>query len=537
MNLETVFVHCLLISGEKPLGRFFSFCFKPVRGVKKIVGSFSRLNNFMFLCRIPTSNLIGLRSCCLTSEKKKMPGQIKDNILETNLKKLENRFLLNNFQLEKIVSICEKEMVKGLQQPSSSGKSSLSMLPTYVCSLPTGQEEGCYLALDLGGTNFRVLLVKIFGAQNETKRNVEMVSELFMISEEVKQGTGEAFFDHIATCMSNFCANNNLKNTPISVGFTFSFPLVQQKLDSAVLMTWNKGFNVSDVVGNDVVKMLHDALERRGDLNCKVVAVVNDTVGTMMACALDQHICKIGLIVGTGLNACYMEKIENIEKVKIETSQDEMCINMEMGGLGSNGTLNSFRSKYDYTLDESTSNPQEQIFEKMVSGKYLGEVVRLILCDLVEKFNLFGGVGSKKLLQKYSFLTAFVSEIVGSKITSNSFNTVRNILNSFVLQPSEQDCDVVIRVCQLVSTRAAYLTAAAVAAVALKIKNNHPDNSNVTVGVDGTMYRKLPNFSKNLTAKVEELCQDHQVKVDFVLSQDGSGKGAAVIAAAVCDTS
>ena len=32
---------------------------------------------------------------------------------------------------------------------------------TYVTQLPTGEESGKYLALDLGGTNFRVIVVEI----------------------------------------------------------------------------------------------------------------------------------------------------------------------------------------------------------------------------------------------------------------------------------------------------------------------------------------------------------------------------------------
>ena len=40
-------------------------------------------------------------------------------------------------------------------------KSSVKCYPTYVRKLPTGQEKGKFLALDLGGTNFRVLLINI----------------------------------------------------------------------------------------------------------------------------------------------------------------------------------------------------------------------------------------------------------------------------------------------------------------------------------------------------------------------------------------
>ena len=35
----------------------------------------------------------------------------------------------------------------------------VKMLITYVHALPNGSEEGDFLALDLGGSNFRVLLI------------------------------------------------------------------------------------------------------------------------------------------------------------------------------------------------------------------------------------------------------------------------------------------------------------------------------------------------------------------------------------------
>lgn len=43
-----------------------------------------------------------------------------------------------------------------------------------------------------------------------------------------------------------------------------------------------------------------------------MLALVNDTVGTLMASAYtDQH-TRIGLILGTGSNACYVEDLDNV---------------------------------------------------------------------------------------------------------------------------------------------------------------------------------------------------------------------------------
>ena len=50
-----------------------------------------------------------------------------------------------------------RDFEKGLSREGDDVK--VKMLVTYVHSLPDGSEEGDFLALDLGGSNFRVLLI------------------------------------------------------------------------------------------------------------------------------------------------------------------------------------------------------------------------------------------------------------------------------------------------------------------------------------------------------------------------------------------
>lgn len=61
----------------------------------------------------------------------------------------------------------------------------------------------------------------------------------------------------------------------LHLGFTFSFPVEQTALDSGTLLTWTKGFSAKNAKGNDVVKMLQDALDRK-HLHVKCTALVND---------------------------------------------------------------------------------------------------------------------------------------------------------------------------------------------------------------------------------------------------------------------
>ena len=77
--------------------------------------------------------------------------------------------------------------------------SSVKCYPAYVKSLPTGNETGRFLALDLGGTNFRVLLVEI----GENKK-FQMDSKIFSIPKDIMVGSGDELFDHIANCLVDF---------------------------------------------------------------------------------------------------------------------------------------------------------------------------------------------------------------------------------------------------------------------------------------------------------------------------------------------
>ena len=71
-------------------------------------------------------------------------------------------------------------------------------------------------------------------------------------------------FDHIAECIHKFMKDHDLLEHYIPLGFTFSFPCRQEGLNKAILTHWTKGFKCEGVEGNDIVKLLHDAIERRG---------------------------------------------------------------------------------------------------------------------------------------------------------------------------------------------------------------------------------------------------------------------------------
>nr|XP_027796793.1 hexokinase-3 isoform X2 [Marmota flaviventris] len=427
-------------------------------------------------------------------------------------------FRLNLEQLKAVQAQMREAMAKGLRGEASS----LRMLPTYVRATPDGSERGDFLALDLGGTNFRVLLVRL------TEGDVQIINQVYSIPECVAQGSGQQLFDHIVDCIVDFQQRQGMSGQSLPLGFTFSFPCKQVGLDQGILLNWTKGFNASDCEGHDVVHLLREAIKRRQAVELNVVAIVNDTVGTMMSCGYEDPRCEIGLIVGTGTNACYMEELPNVVDMAGESGQ--MCINMEWGAFGDDGSLGMLSTCFDESVDQASINPGKQRFEKMISGMYLGEIVRHILLHLTSLGVLFRGQQTQCLQTRDIFKTKFLSEIESDSL---ALRQVRAILEDLGLPLTSDDALMVLEVCQAVSQRAAQLCGAGVAAVVEKIRENRGlEELTISVGVDGTLYKLHPHFSSLVAATVQELAPC--CKVTFLQSEDGSGKGAALVTAVAC---
>ncbi|CAN4098480.1 unnamed protein product [Withania somnifera] len=228
--------------------------------------------------------------------------------------------------------------------------SKLKMLISYVDILPTGNEGGVFYALDLGGTNFRVLRVQLGG------KDGGIIHQEFV--EASIPPNLMALFDYIAAELAKFIGQEDEKFHPPpgrqrELGFTFSFPIMQASINSGTLIRWTKGFSIDDTVGRDVVAELTKALQRQGiDMRVSVLDV------------------SIAVILGTGTNAAYVERAQAIPKWHGPLPKSgEMVINMEWANFRSSHLP---WTEYDHAMDGGSLNPGEQIFEKIIFWHVLG---------------------------------------------------------------------------------------------------------------------------------------------------------------------
>ncbi|KAL5471282.1 hypothetical protein EMCRGX_G029379 [Ephydatia muelleri] len=92
---------------------------------------------------------------------------------------------------------------------------------------------------------------------------------------------------------------------------------------------------------------------------------------------------------------------------------------------------------------------------------------------------------------------------------------------------TDGDCRIVRRVCEAISTRAARLATMGIVTILRKIGKL----DKCTVAIDGTLYEKHPHFRERMISTMEELAPGNTVQLKK--SEDGSGRGAATVAAAI----
>jgi hexokinase len=470
--------------------------------------------------------------------------------LDDELTRLDKEFWISGSKLKDIVKRFREELEEGLNED----KQNIPMNISWVHNLPSGKEKGTFLTLDLGGTNLRVCRVTLHGdkggKEGDGKHSLEQ--EQYKLPQELKTGDAEQLWTFIAEKVEDFVRNKSLdkeysKESPMPLGFTFSYPATQDRIDHAVLQTWTKGFDIKGVEGEDVASQLRKYLEAR-KLPVELICVINDTVGAMIASAYNDPQTIVGAIFGTGCNAAYMASLSSIAKLNTNdqriteasshngaaAGQERMAINCEYGAFD-NAHRVLPRTKYDVQIDAESPRPGEQTFEKLSAGLYLGEIFRLILVDLLDRKLIFKSADqTEKLREAYALDTGFLSQIEDDE--SHKFGKTRDLFSKTMgLTPNDTEIELSRRLAELIAVRGARLCACGVAAICRKegIKDGH-------VAADGSVANKHPKFKRRWAKALGEIMDwdmaaqgkdDGEGSITITSAEDGSGVGCAIIAA------
>ena len=449
------------------------------------------------------------------------------------------------------------------------------------------------MAVDLGGTNFRVCSIQLHGNTtfSLTHSKVAVPRELMtaktahdlfaflakQIEAFLKQHHNEHYEGHIQRVKTGSLDSGYRDEERFDMGFTFSFPVHQIGINKGTLIRWTKGFDIPDAIGKDVCALLQKEIDAL-HLPVRVAALVNDTVGTLMARSYTspgKTGTLLGAIFGTGTNGAYVERLDKITKMKskkdvgaYDSSTGEMIVNTEWGSFD-NGMHVLPSTPYDTALDAHSVNPGIQMFEKRVSGMFLGEILRLALLALYHDKTapLFSDENSSlnelrtttnlaqdsPLFKQWGLDTSFLSTARGD--TSPGLRITRQALDRdlAVSGASEEDAAAVRHISSAVGQRAARLAAVALGAIVLNSKRldyrpvtapeaggqnvaappSTAEDDVIDIGVDGSLVEFYPGFEDEIRValrEIEGIGEKGERRIRIGIAKDGSGVGAALIA-------
>lgn len=298
-----------------------------------------------------------------------------------------------------------------------------------------------------GGSNLRVGFVELLaggdsgaringnsatGSAHGDPRLRRLLEQSWPIGEYLKNENAESLFAWIGQCVATVveqaCGEWGLDcKDDLPMGVTFSFPMVQRTLSQAVLMSMGKGFAITSKL--DLGTFLLNGYEqhRRNLPQITIAAIANDAVATLVSFiyqfqATSNQKAAMGLICGTGSNATIPLRLSSLHPSKrpeavsvIPGQADEdvrIAVNTEWSINGSLPPLQKqgLVSRWDVELDQAGEAPGFQPLEYMSSGRYLGELGRLIFIDYLKSVLGFQTTDLPARLQhKFGLSTTFLS--------------------------------------------------------------------------------------------------------------------------------
>ena len=202
-----------------------------------------------------------------------------------------------------------------------------------------------------------------------------------------------------------------------------------------------------------------------------------------------------GFILGTGTNTAYVEHNSNITKASDLDPAKSQIVNVESGGFGK-----APRGSIDEQFDAASASPGVNVFEKMISGAYLGPLCMATI-KAAAKEGLFSEAAAKNLLAIPEATTKDISEFMSAPERAD------NLLGKALTETTEADVRTAYCLADALIERAAKLTAANLSSAALKSGKGQNPCRPVCIVAEGTTFYHL----KSLRQKVEYYLKQYLV--------------------------
>lgn len=386
--------------------------------------------------------------------------------------------------------------------------STLMMIPSFITIDKPVKTGTPVVVLDAGGTNLRAAVVMI---DADGKAAIGSFFKRPMPGTE-GEISAQAFYEAFADFLMPII------DVSETIGFCFSYAAEITPTCDAKLIYWTKQIDVPSVVGTLIGSGLQEELAKRGFQRKAII--LNDTVATLLAGktagVAKPYSAYVGFILGTGTNTAYVEHNARIIKRNDLNQTESQVINVESGGFGC-----VTQSIFDQAMDAQTNDCGRYVFEKMISGAYLGRIGFEILKAAAKKG--FFSASAVAVIQAWEGLSnKHLDDFCGGKPAAG---------NPFMVEAfTASDCECVKQLCTPIYVRAAVLTAVNLASAILKTGEGRDPTRPVCVNVDGSTYYKTltADFQNRVQQELAALLKPRGIAYELIKVDESPVIGAAV---------
>jgi hexokinase len=308
----------------------------------------------------------------------------------------------------------------------------------------------------------------------------------------------EEFFNTIADSISDILHESQ------KIGFVFSYPIEIFPNKDGKLIWFTKEIKAKEVEGEFIGENLLRTIRNRGYKNIKSIVLLNDTVASLLsgisAFQDREYSSYVGFVLGTGMNACYVEKNANIKhpKMKDLLQEEYQLINIEAGQY-----LKGPYGKIDLEFNKQTNDSSFAAYEKMFSGAYLGGLAQTVL-----KYAARDGLFSDRFTGNLYSLKNLESRDIDDYL---NYPPENKKLADLIPGMSEEDKVSLYFLFDSLIERAAVLSSIILAASAIKEDAGYNPCAPICMVADGSSFYKMKNFKTRVEYYLNKILSKHHL--------------------------
>lgn len=426
---------------------------------------------------------------------------------------LQSKLYGQNLSVEEYAEQILQEIRLGLSKQGST----LPMLPAFVSLDQQVPSQTPVVVIDAGGSNLRVARIS-FDKAGEERVAYFHARQMPGIGKPCSEEEFlQVLSEELLACIEGVDY----------IGFCFSYPIEIQANGDGKILAFGKEVDIQGMQGKYLIESLATYMKKHNYPFPKYAMVVNDTVAALLGgvalAQQNQNDLGIGFILGTGMNMAYVEKTEQVHRLseaqKQQYKSQTMVMNMELGCYSP-----KFRGKVDQRVDELSSLPGDHQFEKMLSGRYLGNVFSSLIESLLLETSYFSSQGRQSLqqaLEKQRFTTI---EMSFYRENSQGENRLAK------LPLSEDDRSLLLYCIDLVIDRTAKLLVASFLAALKQTGKGRDPLHPLSIVMDGSTYYKTYGLQERVQFYVQSHLQTQGYYVRFYQIDQGNLLGAGIAA-------